>query len=296
MTKIILADFLKHIKNTFKQNNILSYSIDAEIIICHILSISREKLISTSNTIIVSNEEYENTIQLVNRRLDGEPIAYITGKKDFWDFVLRVTSDTLIPRPDTEILVESVIRQIKNNKFFQHNTAQILDIGTGSGCILIALMREIRKIYSNASGIGIDISAEAIEVAKHNAYKSGLDENAIMFMNKSWEDFANSTNMKFNVIVSNPPYIPSQDILNLMSDVRNYEPYIALDGGDDGLVCYRDIMHLIPKLSQQNTLVAFECGVGQNTDIIEIMHKNAIQVIETVKDISGIPRVIVGLI
>ncbi len=291
-----LTHLLKDLKNLLKRANIISYSLDADMIVAHALSITREKLISEANNIIVDDIQYKNIIQLINRRLNNEPVAYIVGEKSFWNSSFKVTGDTLIPRPDTEILVEAVIEHIKNTKFnFQYDQIRILDIGTGTGCILIALIQEVCQLHTDVIGVGIDITSKAIEVAMDNARCIGLDINKVIFVNQSWEDFVKSTKMRFDIIVSNPPYISSNDITTLISDVKDYEPHIALDGGEDGLMYYRQIIHLMEYVSRDNTLIAFELGIGQAHDVAEIMHANAIEVIKIIKDISGVERVIVGI-
>ena len=165
---------------------------------------------------------------MISRRSKKEPIAYILKKKEFWSKKFQLNASTLIPRPETELMVENLIKIYKNKKI------DILDVGTGSGCILISLLSELK----NSTGTGVDISKKALSVAKKNANLHNLDCK-IKFYNR---DLINIYNKKYDLIVSNPPYVKSIDIKNLAEDIRNFEPKIALDGGNDGL-------DLIKKLS-----------------------------------------------
>ena len=213
--------------NLLKEKKITSHVIDSEILLSKILDKSREEvLINPDQNICEKNILLFN--KLLFRRSKYEPIAYILKEKEFWSMKFDVNKDTLIPRPETELLVDILLRVYKGKRI------TILDIGTGSGCIIISLLKNL----NTSSGIGIDISKKAIFVAKRNALKHRLSDR-IKFFNKSLEGVFYR---KFDLIVSNPPYIDRKDIRNLSEDIKKYEPRMALDGGNDGL-------DLIKKLS-----------------------------------------------
>ena len=213
-------EIIKFGSNLLKEKKISSFILDSEILLSKILNKTREDIlinldqkISTNN--ILAFKEY------LQRRSQNEPIAYILGEKEFWSKKFLVNKGTLIPRPETELLVDKILKIYRDKKI------SILDIGTGSGCIIISLLSSLK----NSKGIGIDISKNAIFTAEKNALKYKLSKR-VKFINKS---FNNIFSKKFDLIVSNPPYIDSKDMKNLSDDIKRYEPRIALDGGNDGL-------------------------------------------------------------
>ena len=201
-------------------------------------------------------EKYDRAIK---RRINREPVAYITGKKEFWSEDFNVNKSTLIPRPETELLIYKIINFFKNKKI------NILDIGTGSGCILLSILKELPL----SRGIGIDISAKTIKIAKTNAKKLNL-------LNRSKFrifDLKKYKTGKYDLIISNPPYIPSKDIKNLSKDIINYEPRVALNGGIDGLDLIRKIINMGNYLLKKNGLLVLEIGVNQYGKVSAIMRK-----------------------
>ncbi len=184
-------------------------------------------------------------------------MAYILKNKEFWSKNFFVNKNTLIPRPETELLCDIVIKTIKNNNPY------ILDIGTGTGCILLSILSEVEK----AKGMGIDISKKAIEVAKKNSNNLGLNKRA-KFFTKSLESIEN---YKFDLIVSNPPYIKTSDIKNLSDDVRKFEPKIALDGGKDGLDVIKKVIYKSKTILKELGLLALEIGHGQHYKVSQIL-------------------------
>jgi release factor glutamine methyltransferase len=227
---------------------------------------------------------------LIQRRLLGEPVDRIIGKRGFWTLDLYVTPDVLSPRPDTETIVE-LARDLARDRARQsaHNgqDLRILDLGTGSGAILLALLAE----FPQAIGIGLDISQAALDVAKRNAELNGLAVRA-RFIQASWDQksWEEAFPDRFDVIVSNPPYIPTADLASLETEVIAHDPRIALDGGEDGLDPYRLIFAALPKLLKPNGIAVFEIGYGQDISIPALAEQAGLKVIKLKPDLSAIPR------
>lgn len=217
---------------------------------------------------------------LIEKRLNHEPIAYIRGDQEFWSMKFIVNHSTLIPRADSETLVEIVIKNHQESK------VKIIDCGTGSGCLLISILSELKL----AHGLGIDLSVDAIQAAQQNAINNQVNERAI-FEVKNWNDMKNS-DQKFDVLISNPPYITSEDMLLLDPEVL-HEPRLALFGGNDGLEYYREILSLIPFIVKQGGLCYFEIGYNQEEDICTLITSSGMEVVSKEKDLSNITRVIV---
>ena len=208
--------------------------------------------------------------KLISRRLFDEPIAYILKEKEFWSKTFEVNSDTLIPRPETELLVEKLVNIFRNKRI------NILDVGTGSGCIIISLLSELQS----SKGTGIDISNKAIKVAIKNSKKHNSTEK-IKFINRSFQDI---NFKKFDLIVSNPPYIKSGDIKNLNKCIKNFEPKIALDGGNDGLDVIRKVIYKAKEILKINSFLALEIGNGQFKNVSTLLLKNLFRIEHTIKD------------
>ncbi|HET6161742.1 MAG TPA: peptide chain release factor N(5)-glutamine methyltransferase [Dongiaceae bacterium] len=216
--------------------------------------------------------------EFIARRADRQPIAHILGKREFWSLDFVVTPDTLVPRPDSETLVQAVLDRIENRKA----PLRLLDFGTGTGCLLLALLHEL----PNATGLGIDISPRALDVAIENAVNLGLRDRA-QFRLRNWD---RALVPFFDVVISNPPYIPTEAIQTLQPEVSLFEPPIALDGGPDGLDAYRHLADAAARLVKVGGLVAFEVGLGQTDSVIEIGHAARLLHIATVDDLAGVPR------
>jgi release factor glutamine methyltransferase len=253
---------------------------DAEDLFMDILKVSYSDLYMQE--IDLKEQQIGQLKQMIDRRIKGEPVAYIIGYKEFLGHVFKVTNDTLIPRPETEILVNSLIKKIKER---DRNEIKILEIGTGTGCIIISMLKELQNMGYNTSGVAIDISIPTLEVAKYNAEKLGMSDK-IEFINCDMRDFVMRD---FNVVVSNPPYIPSKDIFSLESSVESYEPHTALDGGIDGLDFYREIAKYTAKLDKY--ILGIEFGWGQSGAILEMFaHSSEKRII---KDLSQTDRVMI---
>lgn len=256
--------------------------LDAEILLAHVLVCPRMALYSKL-TDTVSAADAAAFADLIGRRQAFEPVAYLTGEQEFWSLPFNVSPDTLIPRPDTETLVETVLTQVAGQP-----VRSVLDLGTGSGCICLSLLHEL----SDAQGYAVDISAGALAVAKRNAVTLGLQDR-IAFFEGSWFEPLDR-DQRFDVIVSNPPYIPSADMAGLMPDVRLYEPNGALEGGEDGLGPYKLIAEQAPAFLAPGGILAVEVGIHQADDVKALF--DAAGLVETgkVKDLGGIERVVYG--
>ena len=249
-----VQELIKAGYNFLKDKKISTYIIDSELLLSKTLNKSREEILVNFNQNI-NNKKILTFKEYLLRRSKNEPIAYILSEKEFWSKKFIVNQNTLIPRPETELLVESLIKAYKNKKI------SILDIGTGSGCIIISLLSNLKS----SNGIGVDISRNAILMAKKNALKHNL-LNRIKFFIQSFEKISNK---KFDLIVSNPPYIRKRDIKNLSEDIKRYEPLVALDGGNDGLDLIKKVIYKSKAILKINGMLALEIGNGQIKTILD---------------------------
>jgi len=253
---MILEKVIKQASKTLKNHNIHSHELDAQLILSDIMKVKRESLI-TNNEVVISEKIMEKYDIAIRRRIKREPVAYITGKKEFWSENFTVNHATLVPRPETELLIYKVIN------FFKNKRINILDIGTGSGCILLSILKELNF----SRGTGIDISLKAIETAKINSRNLNLLNQAKF---KVFD--LNKYNIgKYDLIVSNPPYVPSRDIKNLSKDIINYEPLVALRGGIDGLDFIKKVIYKSNNLLKRNGLLAIEIGYNQYQKVSNIL-------------------------
>lgn len=273
--------FLKY-KNILKEKNFETYSLDIEVLLMEITKFSRAELYINTEYCLTESE-FEKFEQFFNRRLKNEPIAYIIGKCEFMGIDFSLNSDTLIPRPDTEILVEKAIDIIKKNNF-----KKCLDIGTGSGAIAISIAKYIKEIYITA----IDINENAVLKATENAHKNDV-LNKINFLQS---DLFEKINEKYDIIVSNPPYIKTSLIEELEENVKKYEPRRALDGGEDGLIFYEEITKKCKHFLNENGYIIYEIGYDQANYVKKIMLENNFKNIKILKDLAGLDRVVLGKI
>jgi len=272
----VLANATKILKSA----SIKSSKLDCEVLLSNVLKINREKMLVNLNKKI-NHQDFIVFNKLINRRVKNEPVAYIVGYKEFWNKKFKVNSDVLIPRPDTEILVEEVIKLIKIN-----SSLNILDIGTGTGCVILSVLNERKKCY----GIGLDISKKAINIAKHNAKIQQL-KNRIKFINSSIDKFCVG---KYDLIISNPPYIKSGDIKDLDKGVSFYEPETALNGGCDGYSKIREIIYRSSALIKKKGKLFLEIGYNQKSEVIRILNCNKFYVNKVVKDLGKNNRCIIS--
>jgi release factor glutamine methyltransferase len=276
---MILEKSINQASKLLKSYNIISHELDAEIILSNIMGVSREFLITNNKKNISENiiKKYQLAIK---RRTNNEPVAYIIGRKEFWSQEFIVTNSTLVPRPETELLIYKII------KIFKNKNINILDMGTGTGCILLSILKELK----NSRGIGIDISLKAIKVAKINSKKLDLNYRS-RFINID----LNKYNVgKYDLIVSNPPYIPSRDIKNLSKDIVNFEPLFALDGGIDGLDLTKKVIYKSKHLLKRRGLLAIEIGNKQYKKTAIILKKSGFKIINKVNDYNDNVRCIIS--
>ena len=276
---MIVENTIKRASKILKNNNINTYLLDSEIILSNIMGVSREFLIFNSHINISQNiiKKFNNEI---TRRIKKEPIAYITGKKEFWKDTFSVNYSTLIPRPETELLIYKII------KFYKYKRTNILDIGTGSGCILLSILKELPF----SKGTGIDISVEAIKIAKKNSKKMNLSSKS----NFKVFDINEFNLGKYDLIVSNPPYIPTRDIRKLSADITNYEPFNALNGGHDGLDVIKKIIYKSKYLLKTNGLFAVEIGYNQYCKVSKFLKQQGFREIHKEYDYKRNVRCIIS--
>ena len=262
-----------------KEKNISTHILDSELLLSKSLKKPREE-------ILINLKENLNEKVLVDfnnyliRRSKNEPIAYLLGEKEFWSRKFFVNKDTLIPRPETELLVDKLVSLFKKKRM------TILDIGTGTGCIIISLLIELK----NSTGMAIDISKEAITVAKKNSNKFNLSDR-IKFLHKSFKEFYGK---KFDLIVSNPPYIKRKDIRNLSDDIKRFEPKMALDGGKDGLDLIKKIIYKSKKILKINGTLALEIGNEQINKVSKILIDNKLRISCVIKDYRNNVRCVIA--
>ena len=253
---MIVSELIKFGSLYLKRENIKSYALDSEILLSNVLKKSREEILIEFDKQIDFETE-KKFKRLIKRRSAKEPIAYILKHKEFWSKKFQINHNILIPRPETELLVE------KLSSIYRGKNISILDIGTGSGCIIISLLSELQNSY----GVGVDVSKKAIEVASMNANKL-IPNRRIKFFKKS---FLNIFDSKFDLIVSNPPYIKRRDIKNLNEDIKRFEHKIALDGGNDGLDVIKKVIYKTSEILKINGKLALEIGNEQYKKVSKLL-------------------------
>ena len=254
--------------NILRSKKIISHRIDSEVILSYILKISREKLLIKEDK--VCNENIIKFRSLISRRLKQEPVAYIIARKEFRSEDFFVDKKSLIPRPETELLIDPIVKIFKNKNLF------FLDIGVGSGCIIFSILKEL----NHSKGIGIDICKKAVLNAKINLNRFNL-KNRVKLLNKSIDQVLNK---KFDLVVSNPPYIVKREINRLANDIRKFEPKIALDGGNDGLDVIKKVIYKSKEILKVKGVLALEIGRGQYLSVARVLRENNFRQIRIVKD------------
>ena len=266
--------------NILKDKSILSAQLDTEILMAKALDKDREYIILNHDKVL-NNENLEYFKKLVSERASRKPIAYLLNKKFFWKSEFYVNQNTLIPRPDTEIIIEQILKVTKNK-----HCLKILDIGVGSGCILLSILKEKKNFY----GTGIDISKNSLEISRLNAKKLLVDER-VKFYKSDVDKFDQG---KYDLIVSNPPYIKSSDLKYLESDVLKFEPKLALDGGLDGLSVIRKVINKTSELLKKNGKFILEIGFNQKSKVIKLLNNKGFYINSSVKDLANNDRCIVS--
>ena len=266
--------------NILKNKSILSAKLDSEILMAKALGKKREYII-LNNDKIIKEQNLKHFKKLVQERATRKPIAYLLNKKSFWNSEFYVNKNTLIPRPDTEIILEQVLKFTKNKNYLN-----ILDIGVGSGCILLSILKERKNFY----GTGIDISRNSLDICKMNAKKLLLDRR-VKFFKSDVDKFAIG---KYDLIVSNPPYISRCDLKYLENDVIKFEPKLALDGGLDGLSVIRKVIKKSSELLKKNGKFILEIGFDQKNKVIKLLNNKGFYINSTVKDLANNDRCIIS--
>ena len=266
--------------NKLKSKNISSHILDSELLLSFTLNLPREKILTNLNEKI-KKQKFNIYKRLLSRREKNEPIAYIIKKKEFWRNIFYVNKNVLIPRPETELIVEEVLKVLKIS-----SSKRLLEVGTGSGCIIVSILQE----RLNCCATAIDISKKALNIAKFNAKMHHLTDK-IKFIHNDIDKFQDN---KYDFIISNPPYIEKFNLSRLEQNIKLFEPNQALEAGVDG---FREIKKLIKKskkLLKINGKLIFEIGKSQHTNAKKMLLDNGYYINKVIKDFSSIPRVIVS--
>ena len=276
-----ISEAIKKGDNILKKNGIKSYKLDSELLMSQVFQKNRENIILNSN-VKLSNKEIILYNNLIEQRKKKKPIAYIIGKKEFWKYEFDVTKDVLIPRPDTEIIIEQTLKLTKNK-----SGLKILDIGVGSGCILLSILKERKNFY----GSGIDICKKTLEICKINVKKLNLADRIKLFKS----DVDNFNYGKYDLIVSNPPYIKKFDLKYLEKDVYDYEPILALDGGVDGLLGIKKVISNSSKFIKKNGILIIEIAFDQTDKVKKFLKENGYFIKDVVKDLAKNNRCLISI-
>jgi len=266
--------------NILQKNKIPNPKLDSQILLSNLIKRDKKHIILNPKELL-NSKQLEKFKSLINRRKKGEPIAYLINKKDFWKDEFFVNKDVLIPRPDTELIIEQVLKIYSKDK-----QLQVLDIGTGSGCILLSILKERLNFY----GTGIDISKKSINVSKFNAKQLNL-MNKVKFFNSSVDNFKIG---KYDLIVSNPPYIELSNLKYLEKEVVNFEPKLALSGGLDGFSKIRKVINKASTLIKKNGKFILEIGFNQKNKVKKILKKEGFYINKAVKDYGKNDRCIIS--
>ena len=265
-------------KEKLREAGVPESDLDARLLLEYVCGVSRSFLLAHGDEEVPAGQE-ERYLELLRRRGERIPLQHLTGEQDFMGLTFTVNENVLIPRQDTEILVEEVLKDM-------HGGCRILDLCTGSGCILISLLR-----YSNGcQGVGVDLSEEALGVARENA-KRLIPERDCTFLQG---DLFAPVEGRFDLLTANPPYIPSETIRGLMPEVRDHEPWMALDGLEDGLHFYRRIIKECPPYLNGGAQVFFEIGHDQGEAVMSLLKEAGFKEVKIVKDYAGLDRVVCG--
>ena len=275
---MFLSELQKNITKTLLDAGIKTNSLDARIILKETFNFDEKELIMNSD-ILISTSKINEVKKILSRRLKGEPISKIFRKRDFYDSTFLISDDVLDPRPETELIID-----IANKYISENNYKSFIDLGTGSGCIILSILKENKNI----KGLGLDISLNAINIAKKNSSRLEL-ENHAMFLVSDWFSSVKET---YDLIISNPPYILSGEIGTLSKGVKNYDPLISLDGGQDGLKCYKEIAKDVNRIINKNGRVILEIGCNQAEEVIKIFEINKFKFLNKIIDINGLDRIL----
>ena len=273
-----LTEAMRLLTGLLAEKKIRQAEAEARVLLLAATQMSRAQLITQSDRII-STSEADVLSVWITRRLAGEPVTRITGRRDFWTLDLRVTPDVLDPRADSEVIIETTLDLLGARR---NDNLRILDLGTGTGALLLALLSECPQ----ATGVGIDLSPAACAVAQDNGQRNGLAARAT-FQQGHWADALNET---FDLVLSNPPYIETATIAGLDTEVRDHDPMLALDGGPDGLTAYRAIIKDLPRLLRPSGLCVLELGIGQAGAVTALAEAAGLAQKALRRDLGGVER------
>lgn len=253
---------------------------DARLLLCHATGYTFAQLVTEAQTDLSASEN-EKFDELIARRAAREPVSHLLGRREFWSLSFGVSSAVLDPRPDSETLIEAAL------DYCSHKDAEIwvLDLGTGSGCLLLSLLTE----RPNATGVGVDLSSDALGVAVANAERLDLASRA-WFLRGDWSA---TIRAEFDIVICNPPYVATADIVELEPEVVKFEPLLALDGGTDGLAAYRRLLPNVKNLLSKSGIGVVEIGVGQKDAVSRIIEDSGLVVLEVRPDLAGIDRCLI---
>lgn len=279
-----ISQLIVFLTKQFEAVGIDTAGLDARLLVQHVSGLGHSNIIAKPDHEL-SPEETEALTILFQRRLKREPLSRLIGEAEFWSLPFEISSDTLDPRPDTETLIEHALHMIGSQK---ETPLSLLDLGTGTGCILLSLLHELPE----ATGLGVDLNPGAVEIARKNALNLSL-ENRAKFQQSDW---FSTIDGKFDVILSNPPYIPECELANLMPEVRDFDPVLALNGGETGLFPYEIIFKQAINYLKQDGILIFEFGQNQEKQLIDLLNKSPIgcfiETLEQRSDLAGIIRTI----
>ena len=268
------AALLVEIAGQLPENGFDDRRRDARLLLA--MALGRDDAVLPHEDILISSQERENLAALITRRQQGEPISRMRGWREFYSLDFKINAATLDPRPDSEVLVDAALHWLQNCNI-PH--PKMLDLGTGSGCLLLSCLAH----HKNATGIGVDIQHDAVAMAQDNANHLGLSDR-VEFKTSLWDETISG---QFDLIISNPPYIPKAEILTLMDEVKTHDPMVALDGGDDGLDAWRQLAPVIARRLCPIGAVFVEIGAGQDDDIERLFHAEGLSLMAKYPDLSG---------
>ena len=271
---------IKNACRELKKNKISSALLDSELLLSQVIKKDRKFILLNLDKEL--DKSTQNSFRdLILKRSRGKPLAYLTGIKSFWKYDFKVNEKVLIPRPDTEIIIEQVLKIYKNKNYLN-----FLEVGVGSGCVALSILKEKKSF----SGTGIDVSQDCIEICRYNAKKLGVNDRIKLFKS----DVDNLIFHKYDLIVSNPPYIKKFDLNKLNREVINYEPKLALDGGLEGLSVIRKVIKKSSELIKKNGKLILEIGYDQRLPVKKMLNENNFYINKIVKDLAKNDRCIVS--
>jgi release factor glutamine methyltransferase len=274
------GETLRRLTERLAAAGVASARLDARLLVAHALGISPTAVFSHPERPL-SRDDAAAVAAAAARRLRREPVSRIIGRREFWSLSFKITPDTLDPRPDSETIVEAVLERLSDRLA----PLTLLDLGTGTGCLLLALLSELPR----ATGIGVDINPGALAAARENARALGFDGRA-SFVASDW---GREIDGSFDVIVANPPYIPEQEIAGLDPEVAEFDPPLALAGGPDGLACYRAMTSSLVRLLARQGFAVLEIGQGQSQAVEAILQGSGLTMRQVCRDLAGCQRGIV---